>query len=39
MNIGFDGKIVIVTGAAHGFGRAIAASFVARGAYLPMELF
>ena len=32
MNIGFEGKTVIVTGAAHGFGRAIAASFVARGA-------
>ena len=32
MNIEFEGKTVIVTGAAHGIGRAIAASFVIRGA-------
>lgn len=32
MNISFDGKIVIVTGAAHGFGRAIAQGFANRGA-------
>ncbi len=32
MNIQFEGKIVIVTGAAHGFGRAIACEFAARGA-------
>ena len=32
MNIGFHGKRVIVTGAAHGFGRAIAHAFAARGA-------
>lgn len=32
MNIGFDGKVVIVTGAAHGFGRAIAEGFAERGA-------
>ena len=32
MNIGFDGQKVIVTGAGHGFGRAMAQSFVARGA-------
>jgi 3-oxoacyl-[acyl-carrier protein] reductase len=32
MNIGFDGKIAIVTGAAHGFGRAIAKGFAERGA-------
>jgi 3-oxoacyl-[acyl-carrier protein] reductase len=32
MNIEFEGKTVIVTGAAHGIGRAITASFVARGA-------
>lgn len=32
MNIGFEGRRVIVTGAAHGFGRAIAHAFSARGA-------
>ncbi|MCB0011565.1 MAG: SDR family oxidoreductase [Anaerolineales bacterium] len=32
MNISFPGKKVIVTGAAHGFGRAIALAFAARGA-------
>ncbi len=32
MNIGFDGKTVIVTGAAHGFGRTIAQGFASRGA-------
>ncbi len=32
MLIRFDGKTVIVTGAAHGFGRAIALNFAALGA-------
>jgi 3-oxoacyl-[acyl-carrier protein] reductase len=32
MNIVFHGRTVIVTGAAHGFGRAIAAAFASRGA-------
>ncbi len=32
MNIDFPGKTVIVTGAAHGFGRAISLAFVERGA-------
>lgn len=32
MQIGFEGQTVIVTGAAHGFGRAIALAFAARGA-------
>ena len=34
MNIHFEGRTVIVTGAAHGFGRAMAQAFVARGAYV-----
>lgn len=34
MNIQFTGKVVIVTGAAHGFGRAIAIGFAERGAYV-----
>lgn len=32
MNISFDNKVVIVTGAAHGFGRAIALAFAENGA-------
>jgi 3-oxoacyl-[acyl-carrier protein] reductase len=32
MNISFEGKVVVVTGAAHGFGRAIAEGFASRGA-------
>lgn len=32
MHIDFEGKTVLVTGAAHGFGRAIAQAFAARGA-------
>jgi 3-oxoacyl-[acyl-carrier protein] reductase len=32
MNIAFGGKTVIVTGAAHGFGRAISLAFAGRGA-------
>lgn len=32
MNINFTDKVVIVTGAAHGFGRAIAEAFASRGA-------
>ena len=32
MNIQFDGKTVVVTGAAHGFGRAISMAFSQRGA-------
>ena len=32
MNLRFEGKAVVVTGAAHGFGRTIAEAFAARGA-------
>ena len=32
MNVQFEGKTVLVTGAAHGFGRAIAGAFAFRGA-------
>jgi 3-oxoacyl-[acyl-carrier protein] reductase len=32
MNIIFEGKVVVVTGAAHGFGRTIAEGFASRGA-------
>ena len=32
MNLSFNGRIVLVTGAAHGFGRAIALAFAQRGA-------
>ena len=32
MNISFEGRVAIVTGAAHGFGRAIAVAFAQRGA-------
>lgn len=34
MNIGFEGQTVVVTGAAHGFGRAIVHAFVNRGAHV-----
>jgi 3-oxoacyl-[acyl-carrier protein] reductase len=34
MNIDFTGKTAIVTGAAHGFGRAIALAFAQRGAHV-----
>ncbi len=34
MNIHFAGKTVLVTGAAHGFGRAIALAFATRGAHV-----
>lgn len=34
MNLDFRGKTAVVTGAAHGFGRAIAAAFAERGANL-----
>ena len=34
MNIRFDGRTAIVTGAAHGFGRAIALGFAALGAHV-----
>ena len=32
MNLDFSGKTAIVTGAAHGFGRAISLAFAERGA-------
>src|SRR5262249_36403578 len=32
MNLDFSGKTVVVTGAAHGFGRAISLAFAVRGA-------
>lgn len=34
MNIRFDGKTALVTGAAHGFGRAISVALAARGAHV-----
>src|SRR5882672_8317328 len=34
MNLNFNGKTAIVTGAAHGFGRAIAVAFAERGAHV-----
>jgi 3-oxoacyl-[acyl-carrier protein] reductase len=34
MNLDFTGKAVIVTGAAHGFGRAISVAFAERGAHV-----
>ncbi len=34
MNITFEGRTVLITGAAHGFGRAMALAFVARGAHV-----
>ena len=34
MNIDFTGKTVVVTGAGHGFGRAISLAFAGRGARL-----
>ncbi len=34
MNIEFSGKTAIVTGAAHGFGRAISVAFASRGAHV-----
>ena len=34
MNFDFTGKTAIVTGAAHGFGRAISLAFAARGAHV-----
>lgn len=36
MNITFDGKVVVVTGAAHGFGRSIAQGFASRGAFVHL---
>lgn len=34
MNITFEGRTVLITGAAHGFGRAMAQAFAARGAFV-----
>ena len=34
MNLDFSGKTAIVTGAAHGFGRAISVAFAERGAHV-----
>ena len=34
MNLDFSGKTAIVTGAAHGFGRAISRAFAERGAHV-----
>ena len=34
MNLDFTGKTAIVTGAAHGFGRAISVAFAERGAHV-----
>ena len=34
MNLDFSGKTAIVTGAAHGFGRAIGVAFAERGAHV-----
>ena len=34
MNLAFNGKVTIVTGAAHGFGRAISLAFASRGAHV-----
>jgi 3-oxoacyl-[acyl-carrier protein] reductase len=34
VNIQFDGKVALVTGAAHGFGRAISIAFASRGAHV-----
>ena len=34
MNITFEGRTVLITGAAHGFGRAMTLAFVARGAHV-----
>ena len=39
MNQDFSGKTAIVTGAAHGFGRAISLAFAKRGASVDMAGF
>ncbi len=36
MQISFEGKVAVVTGAAHGFGRAIAKGFAESGAYVHL---